>query len=221
MRNLTQVYLTGPTHSLTCWDLTDVALADDDIHQDDCIVHWLFMMRQFLSWTYRQVDSRNWICNILLVRHLMASSRLEIWSASTYQAKGEGFKHFFFIAYYHIIWFLYFFTFVFSCQVVKSYLTLSEEKRIKTFKNCHSFQNCEIFTCPENWNSLCCRFFVLVKNFSRLPKSRLAILVRELYIAQCLPEKWTSLHLLAPIGALYAIVHCTRTGPQAIHFYNF
>ena len=89
---------------------------------------------------------------------------------------------FFFIAYYHIIWFLYFFTFVFSCQVVKSYLTLSEEKRIKTFKNCHSFQNCEIFTCPENWNSLCCRFFVLVKNFSRLPKSRLAILVRELYI---------------------------------------
>ena len=125
------------------------------------------------------------------------------------------------ISSYHIIWFLYFFTFVFSCQVVKSYLTLSEEKRIKTFKNCHSFQNCEIFTCPENWNSLCCRFFVLVKNFSRLPKSRLAILVRELYIAQCLPEKWTSLHLLAPIGALYAIVHCTRTGPQAIHFYNF
>ena len=111
---------------------------------------------------------------IFFVRHLMASSHLEIWSVSTYQAKGKEFKPSFhtFPSYDLYI------SSLFMPEGEKSYFT--SPNKLKSFKNCHSFQNCEIFTCPKNWHSFCCRFFVLVKNFSRLPKSRLAILVREL-----------------------------------------
>ena len=112
---------------------------------------------------------------ILFLRHLMASSPLEIWSVSTYRAKGEGFKFYSFLSDdYHISALLYFHARRWSL--------------ISTFKNCHSFQNREISTSPENWHSFSFRFFVLVNNFSRLPKSRLAILVREL--------QYPALHLL-------------------------
>ena len=45
---------------------------------------------------------------ILFLRHLMASSPLEIWSVSTYRAKGEGFK--------------IFLNFIVSCQMIFIFL---------------------------------------------------------------------------------------------------
>ena len=123
----------------------------------------------------------------------------------------------FILSYRMIFIFLHLCIFIPECEI----LFHTSANRIWIFKNCHSFQNCEIFTCPENWNSLCCRFFVLVKNFSRLPKSRLAILVRELQfvtIYRTMPASEVNFtNFLAPSGALYVIMRYKQK--SATHFF--
>ena len=147
----------------------------------------------------------------------MALLPLEIWSVSTYQAKGKGFKPSFHTSPSYDLYN----SSLFMPEGEKSYFTLFSANRIISFKNCHSFQNCEIFTCPENWHSFCCRFFVLVKNFSRLPKSRLAILVRELQfvtIYRTMPASEVNFtNFLAPSGALYVIMRYKQK--SATHFF--